>query len=223
MASTDPGPGPQAGDTFVPSTVSGIGTGFPIVRASDILGSLQTVDTIAERDAIDSGYRNEGMRVWVTTTAEEYQLQGGIANTNWVLAAGPTTGNSVVRDYALGVAAGDAVYDDTTTNQVDRADASAAATAKVLGFVSVLDFPTVGQAVVQVVGDLSGIFASLTIGSEYILAAAPGQIVEVSDTGNANYPSYLTPGSGEVLSPVGTAAAADKLAINVGPGIVVVG
>jgi len=84
MASTDPGPGFQLGDVAVPNTVAPIGTA-PVVRASDLLGSHRTVDTLLERDNIDPVYRDEGMTVWITATSETYRLVGGVTNADWVL------------------------------------------------------------------------------------------------------------------------------------------
>jgi hypothetical protein len=85
MPNTDPGPGGQTGDVFVPATVGGFGAAFPIVRGSDILGGAHTVDTIPQRDAISNAHRNEGMTVWVTASSELYRLVGGITNGDWVL------------------------------------------------------------------------------------------------------------------------------------------
>jgi len=84
MASTDPGPGGQTGDVFVPATVGGFGAAYPIVRASDVLGGAHTVDTIPERNAISNSHRNEGMTVWITTTGQLFRLVGGITNGDWV-------------------------------------------------------------------------------------------------------------------------------------------
>lgn len=217
MASTDPGPGPQPGDTFVPATVAGIGGGFPIVRASDLLGSHRTVDTIVERDAIPTALRDEGMTVWITATNELYRLVNGVANANWVLEGSVAGGNVLIRSFAVGVVANDVVYQDAT-GDVDRANADAAATGLPLGVVRAIDSPAAGQAIVVMGGDVGG-FAGLTVGARYILSTADGGIVAESDTGDANYPD-TTPGSGHVLAPVGIAGAADTLAVNVGAGIV---
>lgn len=40
------------------------------------------------RDAIPAGQRYDGLSVYLTSTQQTYQLQGGILNTNWVLAGG---------------------------------------------------------------------------------------------------------------------------------------
>ena len=47
--------------------------------------------TIALRDAISSTLRHEGLMCYVSQTATTYQLQGGIANSNWVGIAGSNT------------------------------------------------------------------------------------------------------------------------------------
>jgi hypothetical protein len=80
------------GDVFVQATVSGYGSAYPIVRASDLLGAHRTVDTIPERDAIPASHRDEGMTVWITTTGQLFRLVGGITNANWV--------EAVASDYA---------------------------------------------------------------------------------------------------------------------------
>jgi hypothetical protein len=84
MASSDPGPGYQPGDVAVPATVSAIAV-TPVVRASDLQGSHRTVDTLAERDAIPSNFRDEGMSVWVTATNQLFRAVGGITNGDWAL------------------------------------------------------------------------------------------------------------------------------------------
>lgn len=45
------------------------------------------VATIAERDAIPSGKRWEGMLCYVTSESTDYQLKGGVTNTDWANAA----------------------------------------------------------------------------------------------------------------------------------------
>ena len=57
-------------------------------------GGHRTVATLTDRDAITDERREEGMTVWVKSTSSEYRLVGGIANANWVIIAGSTTGNS---------------------------------------------------------------------------------------------------------------------------------
>jgi hypothetical protein len=94
MPSVDPGPGGQPGDVFVPATVGGLGAAFPICRASDLLGSHRTVTTLTDRDNISLAHRDEGMTVWVTATATQYRLVGGLTNAFWVVDAGGPTQQS---------------------------------------------------------------------------------------------------------------------------------
>jgi len=223
MASVDPGPGFQAGDTAIPSTLGSTGVGAPVVRASDLLGSHRTVDAIVDRDAIPATFRDEGMTVWITTTLELYRLVGGLLNANWILEGSVASGVILVRDYVAGVVVRDVVYKNGVANEVDRADASAPATGDPEGVVRALDSPIVGQCLVATEGiDVPG-FAGLVIGEDYILSTTPGGIVGVTDTGNGAYPAYLTPGSGEVLAPVGKAADATILRANATRGIQLVG
>lgn len=217
MANTaqDPGPGYQLGDTAIPSTIGQLGVGAPVTRASDLLGSHRSVDTSVLRDAIPSTLRDEGMTVWVIADATVYRLVGGITNGDWV--AEGAVGGALVRDYTGVVAVSDVVYQDSTANRVARADAAAAATGTPMGIVQLVDVPAVGQCVVAQGGDVGG-FVGLTIGAPYVLASgAPGGIELAS--GGANFPD-TTPGSGEVLSPVGVAKSATELTVNVGAGIV---
>lgn len=217
MANTtqDPGPGYQVGDTAIPSTLGQLGVGAPVTRASDMLGSHRSVDSLVLRDAIPSTLRDQGMTVWVIATASVYRLVGGLLNSNWVLDG--TVGGALVRDYTGVVAAGDAVYQDGTANRVALADAAAAATGTPMGIVQIVDLPAVGQCIVSQGGDIGG-FAGLTIGAPYVLASGVPGAIELA-SGGANFPD-TTPGSGEVLSPVGVAKSATELTVNVGAGIV---
>lgn len=47
-------------------------------------GGYRTVSDIASRDAIPEPRRKVGMKVFVTSESIEYQLIGGIANSNWL-------------------------------------------------------------------------------------------------------------------------------------------
>jgi hypothetical protein len=223
MASVDPGPGFQTGDVAVPNTIAPTGVGAPVARASDLLGSHRTVDTLVERDAIASTYRDEGMSVWVTVTGELYRLVGGIANSNWILEASVGGGTALVRTFVGGTLLNSVVYQTGVAGQVDRADASAVATGNPLGIVRALNSPAPGSCIVVPIGADLGGFGGLTIGGRYILAASPGLIVLESDTGNGIYPAYLTPGSGEVLASVGVANSATSLSANTSGGILAVG
>lgn len=64
-----------------------LGTNFDLNTALP-LDSRAVFQTIAERDALVSLRRYEGMAVYVVETASNYQLIGGIANENWQSFAG---------------------------------------------------------------------------------------------------------------------------------------
>jgi hypothetical protein len=206
MPSVDPGPGGQVGDVFVPATVGGLGAAFPICRASDLLGSHRSVTTILQRDAISTAHRDEGMTVWVTSTGQLFRLVGGLTNANWVLESSGTF--PLYRTYQPGVTLLDPVY-QLATGAVDRADASAIATGDVLGIVSAIDVPVIGQCAIAYAGDLAG-FVGLTPGDRHLLGTAPGSIVAESDTLNPNYPSA----AGEVVKVVGMAYSATGMFVN---------
>jgi len=207
MASTDPGPGYQLGDVAVPATVSPIAT-TPVVRASDLLGSHRTVDTILERDSINAVYRDEGMTVWVTSTNELYRLVGGIANSDWVLETSVTAGEvTFALNYAVGVAVRDVVY-LSSADTVDRADASALATMPAFGVVAALDFPAAGQALVKRIGTVTG-FAGLSANDIYVQSTTPGTILP-EGSGDPAFPSV----AGEVIQSIGQAINATDLAVD---------
>lgn len=86
-------PGFGAGDVFVSSTV-GVGSAVPGMRSIDVKGGIMEVADIATRDLIPdpaaarndpAQFRQEGMLCFVQSDQNTYQLQGGIANANWVL------------------------------------------------------------------------------------------------------------------------------------------
>lgn len=118
----------------------------------------------------------------------------------------------LTRPYVPGVLVNDVVY-QTALGSVDKASATAAVLAKVLGVVTALDVPAVGMAQILVLGDQAG-FLGLVPGEVYILSQAPGGIVGESDTLNPDYPD-TTPGSGEVLIEVGIAGSATTLFVRV--------
>lgn len=121
---------------------------------------------------------------------------------------GGASATDITRPYTAGVGVNDAVY-QKSNGEVDKADASGLSTAPAIGFVTQLDVPASGQCTVRFAGDLAG-FSSLTVGKQYILAAAPGLIVAEDDTGNPNYPD-TTPSSGEISQEVGIAGTATVL------------
>jgi hypothetical protein len=208
MASTDPGPGFQTGDTAVPSTVAPTGVGAPVVRASDLLGSHRTVDTLVDRDAIGTNYRDEGMTVWVTATAELYRLVGGITNGDWALEAAVASGDVIYTvTYNPGVLVRDVVY-VTGSSTLERADASAIATGRCLGVVAALDFPAAGVALVKRVGKVIG-FAGLTPGAFYVQSTTPGLILPEGSV-NPAFPSA----TGEVVQVIGQALNASELLVD---------
>lgn len=57
---------------------------FSIGDSNEMNGTPKSVGTIAQRDAITMERRAVGMTCWVQDAAAEFQLQGGIQNSNWV-------------------------------------------------------------------------------------------------------------------------------------------
>ena len=72
-----------------------------------------TATSTVARDAIDSGRRYPGLLVFVSSTSQNYQLQGGTANSNWVLL---TNGN--IFNQWLDTTSSPSFYDLTTTNGI---------------------------------------------------------------------------------------------------------
>jgi hypothetical protein len=101
------------------------------------------------------------------------------------------------------VAVGDAVY-VSAADTVDKADASAAATTPVVGFV--VSKPLATTAIVQYDGELGG-FAGLTTGARYFLALTAG---EIALPGDADFPTL----AGEVVQVLGVARNATTLVID---------
>lgn len=58
---------------------------FPTHLAIYGKGGLRTVEDVAERNQIPSLRREEGMLVYVANDKVLYQLNGGIANSNWIV------------------------------------------------------------------------------------------------------------------------------------------
>lgn len=80
--------------------------GIPLASSFDMnvqlpLDSRFIKADVTARDAIGSGIRFEGMLVYVIATAKMYQLQGGIANGNWVEvgSSGTFSGDVIVGGY----------------------------------------------------------------------------------------------------------------------------
>lgn len=225
MANTDPGPGGQPGDVFVPSTVGGFGTAYPIVRASDLLGGLQTVDDITARDALLTNRRNEGMLVYVVSTGQTFQLQGGILNANWILFSGPVAQDRVTfvwttpPDPYLSGGTGDTVIINGAGQLAQASAVNVSSGQATVGVIVTVVVNGSTERTVQVTGRITqGSPAGTTLpavvgaaalvpGAQYVLSTNPGEIVQLTDTGNPAYPD-LTPGSGELLYLVGTAISA---------------
>lgn len=126
-----------------------------------------------------------------------------------IATAGGGGAADIIRSFAVGVVAGDAVY-QRNDGLVDKADATLVSTSEAfVGFVTAIDTPSPGQATIRFHGDL-GIFGGLTVGEVYILSTSPGAVVGLSDTGNPIYPD-TTPSSGHVIREVGNAGTATTL------------
>lgn len=57
---------------------------FPVFEDIDGLGGFRVVQDTTARDAIPANYRKVGMTVYCVDNVEEFQLLGGIDNSNWV-------------------------------------------------------------------------------------------------------------------------------------------
>lgn len=80
-----------------------------------------------------------------------------------------------------------------------------------IGVVTKLNYPTTGRGLLVTHGLVDG-FSGLSPNTRYILSRAPGQILDVDDTGNPDYPQI-----GEFLQFVGYGVTPTKLFVNVSP------
>lgn len=116
---------------------------------------------------------------------------------------------SIVRPYTAGVMVRDVVY-QKLDGTVDRADATSITTGgTVLGVVSAIDAPTVGDATIIFLGDVTG-YTGLSTGELYILATSPGAIVREQDITNLNYPDN----AGNIVHEIGIASSSTVLFVN---------
>lgn len=80
-------------------------------------GGYMTVANQAERDAITTERRKQGMAVFQNSTNEMYILQGGVANTNWTLFSGGSGAGNLQDTMDLGSTATGLTTDvDITTS-----------------------------------------------------------------------------------------------------------
>jgi hypothetical protein len=56
---------------------------FPVFKPIYGLGGLRTVDTVADRDAISTARREQGMLVYTKADNSYYQLASGLTNSDW--------------------------------------------------------------------------------------------------------------------------------------------
>ncbi len=97
----------------------------PLIWPRTILGSQQGVATLAERDSIITGRRQEMMTAWVvdigygTNTPGLYLLHKGIANSNWVL-LGTVTNSVFVPTGSTGAGSATTIYNNDSSLLGDR-------------------------------------------------------------------------------------------------------
>src|SRR3990172_5127381 len=82
------------------------------LNAQLALDARTVVATIVARDGIPNGQRHDGLTVYVTATSENYQLQGGIMNTDWVL-VNPAGGGVSIGDPIVGGTPGSVLFIDS--------------------------------------------------------------------------------------------------------------
>lgn len=80
---------------------------FPTMDQNEGQGGHHSVATLVDRDAITTERRVEGMTCYVAATITTYQLQGGIANVNWVALSFGAGGNTNTEFRASPVALND--------------------------------------------------------------------------------------------------------------------
>jgi len=121
---------------------------------------------------------------------------------------GASGAGSIVRQYAAGVGLLNPVY-QRTDGLVDMASAASISTGRVLGIVTAIDNPSVGDVTITYLGDIGG-FGGYTPGELILLGTAPGSIVAESDVGNLNYPDN----PGNIVHEIGTIGPNNTLFVN---------
>jgi len=208
----------QPGDVLVVNTISIQNNApAPIVRTNESLGSHKNVADLVARDAIPTYNRQEGMTAWVVSTSQLWRLQGGITNGDWVLQLSVPTAPTFQFTMGAGVVVQDLVAMGAVSLTVVRGNAAALATGRAIGVVTAINSPVAGQCQVQLTGAVVPGFAGLIPGSVYVLQSVAtggvaGGIILETATGGAGYPNQ-TPGSGEILQPVGVAKSATELVV----------
>lgn len=181
-----------------PGASSGTTVGTPVDPASPGGILIDPATELAGTPALDDVIKGDGLGGWIIGPSP-----GGGGG------GGPQI---VVAVYAVGVVVRSLVY-LRSDGLVDRVNIAGVGTSiPVVGFVSAIDTPGVGQCQVQISGSLSG-FSGLTPGKLYIASKALGGIVADDNTGDANYPGDV--GSGDVEHEVGYALNATTLVIGV--------
>jgi hypothetical protein len=121
-----------------------------------------------------------------------------------------------------GVLALDHVAVGAVADTAVRANADSFATGRSIGVVTSINDPVVGQCQVLLPGDIAAGFAGLVPGATYVLQSvanggvAGGMIISTA-TATPGYPD-TTPGSGEILQPVGVAKSATELVLTADQG-----
>ena len=90
------------------------GDTYPVYNPIYGLGSLRTVDSLADRDAITTLRREEGMMVYVKEDLTYYTLTSGLTNSDWVDLNFTNGGNNYTSQYAVTVS-GTNAYSGTAT------------------------------------------------------------------------------------------------------------
>lgn len=208
----------QPGDVLVVNTISIQNNApAPIIRTNEALGTHKIVATVPARDAIPSYLRQEGMTAWVQGTQELYRLVGGITNGDWQLQGTTPVAPTFTFLMGAGVVALDLVAMGAVADTVERGNAAALATGRAIGVVTSINDPAPGSCQVALSGSIVSGFGGLTPGGVYVLQSVAtggtaGGILLETATATPGYPDQ-TPGSGEILQPVGVAKSATELVV----------
>lgn len=77
-------PAPEPGDVVIQSTIAPKnGANFPVTRARDVQGAIQTVADLTARDALPDHIRVIGLLCLVVSDNTIYRLVGGTTNGDW--------------------------------------------------------------------------------------------------------------------------------------------
>lgn len=164
-----------------------------LLSATLPLDARTVVADSTARDAIPAGQRYNGLAVYLLSTSQTYQLQGGIANANWVLLPGAgagsafsaiTSGTNTIANMVVGSGANFTTNDGSFALQ-NTADTTIkgvfSLTGNTSGATRTYTLPNVSGSLLS-----TGVLAQ-TVAGAITFSSAAGSFGTFAGAGNANY------------------------------------